>query len=99
MPLDDAFRYDFADIFAIGQLVHTGGEHIIESAEAASERFGHSSADMQDAEPVKNSPHIALLARFDAVEKILRGFFTHAFEVRNIGKLQRVKVRDVAHEP
>src|SRR5256885_15046097 len=98
MPLHDAVRNDLSDIFRLGQLIEARGQDGIEVRETASERLGHARADVQDAQSVKHAPHVARFAGYDAVEKIARGLFTHAFEIGEFSELEPIKVRHVANE-
>src|ERR1051325_240174 len=90
IPLHDAVRNDFADVLGAGELIDTRGEDGLEIRETSSERLGDAGADVQDAEPVKDAPHVAGFAGADAVEKIARGLLAHALEVRNLIQFEPV---------
>ena len=98
VPLDHALGDDLAHVLALGQLVHAGGEHVVEGGEAAAQGLGHARADVQDAQPEQQPPQVALLAGGDAVEEVPGGLLAHAFEARHLGQLERIEVRHVAHE-
>ena len=98
IPLHDAVGDDFADVFGFGELIDTRGEDGVEVREAASERLGDACADVQDAESVKDAPHVAGFAGFDAVEEIAGGLFAHAFEIGEVVQLESIEVGNVLHQ-
>ena len=48
-----------------------GSKHLVEGRKGAAQGFGNTGADVQDSQAEENAPEVALLAGFDAVEKVL----------------------------
>ena len=88
MPLDDTLGDHVAHVLAFAQLVHAGGEHVIERGEASAQRLGDSCADMEDAQAIKHAPHVALLAGLHAVQEVARGLLAHPLKARDLGELE-----------
>ena len=65
-----ALRDDLTHILALRQLVHAGGEHVIERGKPAPQGLGHTRADVENPQTVEHPPHVALLAGFDAIQEI-----------------------------
>src|SRR5204862_6657359 len=98
IPLHDTRGDDFTDVLGCGELIDTRGEDAVEIREAASDRLGDSSADVQDAKPVEDAPHVAGFAGCHAIEEIARGLLAHALEVRDLIQFEPVKISDVASQ-
>src|SRR5437899_297202 len=98
MPLNDAAGDDFADVLDLGELVHAGGEHGVQVGEIPAERLGHAGPDVEDAQSVKDAPHVARFAGGDTFEKIARGLLAHPFEIGEFIQLEPVEAGNVVNQ-
>ena len=53
---------------------------------------------MEDAQPEKHAPHVALLARLDALQEVAGGLLAHAFQARHLCECEVIKARYVRHK-
>src|SRR5205807_288688 len=97
-PVANALGDDFADVFGSGEFFDGGFLEFVELHKAAREILGNANADMEDAQAKDEAPEVTRFAGLNSVEKVLGGFFAHAFEAGQLCEGQFVEIGHVANE-